>query len=36
LTPRTNEPDDLIAQGERDCFVGASLAVKPRYEWHVS
>jgi organic hydroperoxide reductase OsmC/OhrA len=36
LTPRTNEPDDLIAKGERDCFVGASLAVKPRYEWHVS
>ena len=36
LQPRTNEPDDLIAKGERDCFVGASLAVKPRYEWHVS
>jgi organic hydroperoxide reductase OsmC/OhrA len=36
LTPRTNEPDDLIAHGERDCFVGASLTVKPRYEWHVS
>lgn len=36
LTPRTTEPDDLIAQGERDCFVGASLDLKPRYEWHVS
>ena len=36
LQPRTNEPDDLIAKGERDCFVGASLALKPEYEWHVS
>ena len=36
LTPRTNEPDDLIAKAERDCFVGASLVVKPEYEWHVS
>jgi organic hydroperoxide reductase OsmC/OhrA len=36
LQPRTNEPDDLIAKAERDCFVGASLAVKPEYEWHVS
>jgi hypothetical protein len=36
LTPRTNEPDDLIAKGERDCFVAASLALKPRYEWRVS
>jgi organic hydroperoxide reductase OsmC/OhrA len=36
LHPRTNEPDDLIAKAERDCFVGASLAVKPEYEWHVS
>jgi organic hydroperoxide reductase OsmC/OhrA len=36
LEPRTNEPDDLIAKAERDCFVGASLTVKPEYEWHVS
>jgi organic hydroperoxide reductase OsmC/OhrA len=36
LTPRTNEPDDLIMKAERDCFVGASLTVKPEYEWHVS
>lgn len=36
LTPRTNEPDDLIAKAERDCFVGASLTVKPEYAWHVS
>src|SRR5579884_4124774 len=25
LQPRTNEPDDLVAKAERDCFVGASL-----------
>ncbi|MFL5955514.1 MAG: OsmC family protein [Gaiellaceae bacterium] len=36
LTPRTNEPDDLIAKAERDCFIGASLSVKAEYEWHVS
>ena len=36
LQPRTNEPDDLIAKAERDCFVSASLTVKPEYEWHVS
>ena len=26
----------LIMKAERDCFVGASLTVKPEYEWHVS
>jgi len=36
LTPRTNEPDDLIAKAERDCFISASLTVKPQYTWHVS
>jgi organic hydroperoxide reductase OsmC/OhrA len=36
LEPRTNEPDDLIAKAERDCFVGASLALKPEYTWRVS
>ena len=36
LTPRTNEVDDLIAKAERDCFVGASLTLKPEYQWHVS
>jgi organic hydroperoxide reductase OsmC/OhrA len=36
LTPRTTELDDLIAKAERDCFIGASLALKPEYEWHVS
>jgi organic hydroperoxide reductase OsmC/OhrA len=36
LTPRTNEVDDLVAKAERDCFVGASLTVKPEYTWRVS
>lgn len=36
LTPRATEPDELIAKAERDCFVGASLTVKPGYAWHVS
>jgi organic hydroperoxide reductase OsmC/OhrA len=36
LTPRTNEVDDLVAKAERDCFVGASLTIKPEYEWRVS
>jgi hypothetical protein len=27
---------DLIAKGERDCFVGASLTAKPTYRWTVN
>jgi hypothetical protein len=26
----------LLAGAERDCFVGNSLAVKPRYTWRVN
>ena len=36
LTPRVTGVDDLLAKAERDCFIGASLTVKPEYEWHVS
>jgi organic hydroperoxide reductase OsmC/OhrA len=36
LSPRTTEVDDLIAKAERDCFIGASLTLKPEYAWHVS
>jgi organic hydroperoxide reductase OsmC/OhrA len=36
LEPRTNEPDDLIAKAERDCFISASLTIKPEYTWRVS
>jgi organic hydroperoxide reductase OsmC/OhrA len=36
LTPRMNEVGDLVAKAERDCFIGASLTLKPEYRWHVS
>jgi organic hydroperoxide reductase OsmC/OhrA len=36
LDPRAADAGALIVKAERDCFVGASLAVKPEYEWHVS
>ncbi len=36
LEPRATNAEELIEKGERDCFVGASLCVKPRYEWRVS
>lgn len=34
--PPTNEPDDLFGRAEHDCFVGASLRVKPRYTWETA
>jgi organic hydroperoxide reductase OsmC/OhrA len=36
LTPRMTEVGDLVAKAERDCFIGASLTLKPEYVWHVS
>ena len=36
LTPRTDDVDQLVLKAERDCFVGASLTIKPEYTWHVS
>jgi len=36
LEPRATDTAPLITKAERDCFVGASLTVVPRYEWHVS
>jgi organic hydroperoxide reductase OsmC/OhrA len=36
LEPRASASAELAAKAERDCFVGASLNVTPRYEWHVS
>ncbi len=36
LDPRANDAPALIAKAVRDCFVGASLNVKPEYEWRVS
>jgi len=36
VIPRASDPAPLIMKAERDCFVAASLTVKPEYEWHVS
>ena len=36
LTPRTNDAGELVMKAERDCFVGASLTLKPEYTWRVS
>ena len=36
LQPRAADTDALVAKAERDCFVGASLTLKPEYEWRVS
>ncbi|HST18183.1 MAG TPA: OsmC family protein [Gaiellaceae bacterium] len=36
LRPRATDSAELTAKAERDCFVGASLTIAPRYEWHVS
>jgi len=36
LEPRSDDTADLITRAERDCFVGASLTIKPEYTWRVS
>jgi organic hydroperoxide reductase OsmC/OhrA len=36
LQPRATEIEALVTKAERDCFVGASLVVKPEYVWRVS
>jgi organic hydroperoxide reductase OsmC/OhrA len=33
--PGEEELAGLLAKAERDCFVGASLVVSPRYRWSV-
>jgi organic hydroperoxide reductase OsmC/OhrA len=35
LEPPVADADALAAKAERDCFVGSSLTVKPRYEWQL-
>ncbi|HEX7525751.1 MAG TPA: OsmC family protein [Gaiellaceae bacterium] len=37
LQPQPGEAElaELLAKAERDCFVGASLTVKPSYTWTV-
>ena len=36
LEPEPPDLAELLAQAERDCFVGASLTVKPDYRWKVN
>jgi organic hydroperoxide reductase OsmC/OhrA len=36
LTPEPEDLSALLEKAERDCFVGASLAVKPSYRWRVN
>jgi uncharacterized OsmC-like protein len=38
LSPRPDPAAlaDLLAKAERDCFVGASLTVKPTYRWDIA
>jgi organic hydroperoxide reductase OsmC/OhrA len=36
LQPRPDDLPELLARAERDCFVGASLTVKPAYRWTVN
>jgi len=36
LDPPITDTRDLAAKAERDCFVGASLTVAPRYDWRLA
>lgn len=36
LEPRPADVAELISKAERDCFVAASLTVRPRYRWIVN
>ena len=36
LEPPAADAEALAAKAERDCFVGSSLTVKPRYEWRLA
>jgi organic hydroperoxide reductase OsmC/OhrA len=33
LVPSPEDPSELLAKAERDCFVGASLTATPAYRW---
>jgi organic hydroperoxide reductase OsmC/OhrA len=35
LEPPIGDAAEMIAKAERDCFIGASLTVKPVYEWRL-
>ena len=34
--PSADELEELLAKAERDCFIAASLTVKPSYAWRVA
>ena len=34
--PSLEDLREVIAKGERDCFIGASLTAKPDYHWTVN
>jgi hypothetical protein len=34
--PEGDKLAELLALAERDCFIGSSLSVGPRYEWRVN
>ena len=36
LVPLPDDPSELLAKAERDCFVGSSLTAKPAYRWTVA
>jgi organic hydroperoxide reductase OsmC/OhrA len=36
IEPQPEDVGELLARAERDCFVGASLTVTPRYVWTVN
>jgi organic hydroperoxide reductase OsmC/OhrA len=36
LSPRADDAAELIARAERDCFIGASLTIKPDYTWSIA
>ena len=36
LEPEPDDLADLLANAERDCFISASLTVKPQYRWTVN
>ncbi len=36
LTPRPDDPAELLGKAERDCFIGASLTATPTYVWNVA
>lgn len=36
LEPQPDDVAELLANAERDCFVGASLTAKPAYHWSIN